>query len=47
MSDQELFERKVEWLGNASFAEALPGNTYEHFRHHEQDIRAWLAAYRV
>lgn len=44
MSERELFERKVEWLGNASFAEALPGNSFEHLRHHEQDIRAWLAA---
>jgi hypothetical protein len=44
MSEQDLFERKVNWLGNASFAEALPGNSFEHLRHHEQDIRAWLGA---
>ncbi|MEJ2706486.1 MAG: ClbS/DfsB family four-helix bundle protein [Anaerolineales bacterium] len=47
MSEQELFERKVDWLGNASFAEALPGNSFEHLRHHEQDIRSWLAALKV
>jgi len=47
MSEQDLFERKVEWLGNATFGEALPGNSFEHLRHHEQDMRAWLAAYQV
>ena len=47
MSEQDLFERKVEWLGNATFGEALPGNSFEHLRHHEQDIRAWLAAHQV
>jgi hypothetical protein len=47
MSDEDLFERKVEWLGDVPFAEAIPGNTFEHFRHHERDIRAWLAAQQV
>lgn len=42
MSDEELFTRKVSWLGGGSFAEAIPGNSYEHLRHHEGDIRAWL-----
>ena len=44
MSDEDLFERKVEWLGDVAYAEAISGNTFEHYRHHEQDIRAWLAA---
>ena len=41
MDDEELFERKVAWLGDSAFAEAIPGNSYEHLRHHIEDIRLW------
>ena len=44
MSDDELFDRKIEWLGDASFAEAIPGNSYEHLREHAGTIRTWLNA---
>lgn len=42
MSDEELFDRKVDWLGDASYAEAIAGNSYEHLRTHERDIRSVL-----
>jgi hypothetical protein len=42
MSDEELFDRKVDWLGDAAYAEAIAGNSYEHLRTHEGDIRTVL-----
>lgn len=44
MSEADLFERKVPWLEGNTFAEAMPGNSYEHLRHHAQDIRRWREA---
>jgi hypothetical protein len=44
MSEEELFQRKVEWLGERTFVQALPGNSYEHQQEHAAQIRSWLAA---
>ncbi len=44
MNDEELFQRKIDWLNGASFAEAIPGNSFEHIDSHANDMRAWLLA---
>ncbi len=41
-SDEELFDLKLSWLNGASLGESIPGNSYEHLRHHEADLRRWL-----
>jgi len=43
MSEEELFQRKIEWLGEVPFAGALAGNSYEHQQEHAAQIRGWLA----
>lgn len=42
MNEDDLFHTKVEWLGGVPFAEALPGNSYEHQQEHAGQIRLWL-----
>jgi hypothetical protein len=44
LSEDDLFNRQIEWLGGNSLAEALPGNSYEHLNDHAALIREWLAA---
>jgi len=44
MSDDELFFQKAAWLGDAPFAEAIAGNSYEHQQEHAGQIRVWLDA---
>ncbi len=46
-SEADLFTRKIDWLGSQPFADAIPGNTYEHQHEHAQQIRAWLAAQKA
>lgn len=45
LSEDVLFHQKVEWLGGGSFADAVPGNSYEHYRTHASEIRKWLATH--
>lgn len=42
MAEEELFEREYSWLGDASLAESVPGNSYEHYRDHINMIRVTL-----
>lgn len=42
MDDHEL-QVKHAWLGDKSLVEALPGNSYEHYREHIKTIREQLA----
>jgi hypothetical protein len=44
MSEEELFQRKIEWLGETTFVQALAGNSYEHQQEHAAQIRAWLSS---
>ncbi|MBI4673028.1 MAG: ClbS/DfsB family four-helix bundle protein [Chloroflexi bacterium] len=44
MPEEELAGREISWLGNASLAESVPGNSYEHYRDHIIMIRAALEA---
>ncbi len=41
MSEEELTASRP-WLGDRSLADALPGNSYEHYRDHAKTVRAWL-----
>lgn len=41
MSAAALFEQKIEWLGGSALADALPGNTCEHYRDHAATVRQW------
>ena len=43
ISEEEL-TKKIEWLGDNSLADSLPGNSYEHYREHAETVRAWLEA---
>lgn len=41
MSAAEVVEQKLEWLGGNALADAIPGNTYEHYRDHSATVREW------
>ncbi len=47
MSAADLVEQKIEWLGGNSLADALPGNTLEHYRDHSATVRQWWQKHRV
>ncbi len=42
MSEEDVAEKKYEWLGNGTLADAIPGNSYEHYRLHADTIRSWF-----
>lgn len=42
LSEDEVAVHKVEWLGDRTFADALSGNSYEHYRDHAALIETWL-----
>lgn len=43
LSEEDLFGHKVDWL-NGSFADSVPGNSYEHLDQHANEIRSWIEA---
>jgi hypothetical protein len=47
LPESDIFEKKYQWLGGKTLAEALPGNTWEHAREHAAIVRAWLSRQAV
>lgn len=47
MSAAALVEEKYTWLGDNALADALPGNTYEHYRDHSATVRQWWETQRA
>lgn len=48
MPEQELNDAsRFSWLNGNSLADSIPGNSYEHYQHHSQDIQAWLKLEKV
>jgi hypothetical protein len=39
----EALSKRYAWLNRRTMLDALPGNTYEHYREHGELIRSWLA----
>jgi len=46
LNEDELYQQKLDWLGDGPFADAVPGNSYEHYQTHADEIRQWLAAHQ-
>ena len=38
----EALSKRYAWLNRRTMLDALPGNTYEHYREHGELIRSWL-----
>jgi hypothetical protein len=48
ISDEDLNDAsRFSWLKGNTLADSIPGNSYEHYQHHTQDIQAWLKMERV
>ncbi len=48
ISEDELNDTaRFSWLKGNSIGDSIPGNSYEHYQHHSQDIQAWLKLEKV